>query len=88
MAMNEATRKFEELVVAGGIKHGDNPVLSWNVANAVIRRNTTGLMMLDKEQATERIDGLSAALNALAAAIADPTNSGASVYEERGLLTV
>lgn len=87
VTMNEPTRKFEELVLSGKIRHGDNPVLAWNVANAVARRNSTGLLMLDKEQATERIDGLAACLNALAASTVD-ADTGPSVYETRGLVFI
>jgi phage terminase large subunit-like protein len=85
VTMNEPTRRFEELLVSGKVRHGGNPVLGWNVANAVVRRNSTGLMHLDKESATERIDGLAATLNALAAANGC-TDNEPSVYESRGLL--
>lgn len=85
VTMNEPTVRFEELVLARKIRHGDNPILAWNVANAVLRRCSTGLVHLDKGQATERIDGLGACLNALAAAT-DCTDNEASVYESRGIL--
>lgn len=87
VTMNEPTRRFEELVLAGRVRHGDNPIAAWNVANAAIRRNSTGLMHLDKERATERIDGLAACLNSLAAATECPDNEP-SVYESRGLLFI
>jgi phage terminase large subunit-like protein len=88
VTMNEPTRRFEEIVLAQQVRHGDNPVLAWNVANAVIRRNTTGLMILDKEQAGERIDGLAACLNALAAMTTGDPDTGPSVYETRGVLHI
>jgi phage terminase large subunit-like protein len=88
LTMNEPMVRLEELIVEGKIRHGNNPILAWNVANAVVHRNRTGLMELDKAQATERIDGLSALLNALAAAVADPADHGPSVYESRGLLLI
>lgn len=87
--MSEPISKFEELVLSGGIAHGDNPILDWNVANAVVRNLRTGLRILDKENTTERIDGLSACLNALAGVIAnDGDGGGESVYESRGLLFI
>lgn len=86
VVMSEPLKKLEELVISREIRHGDNPVLSWNVANAVVSRGRTGLMCLDKEQATERIDGLAALLNSLAAAIPDAEEP--SVYETRGILVV
>ena len=64
VTMNEPMKRLEEMILSGAIHH-DNPVLDWNVANAVVRRNATGLMYLDKAQATERIDGLAALLDAI-----------------------
>lgn len=83
--MNEPTRRFEELVMGASVVHDGNPILAHNVASAVVRRNSTGLMHLDKEKATERIDGLAATLNAFAAST-DCTDNEASVYESRGII--
>jgi phage terminase large subunit-like protein len=85
--MNEPMVKLEELILAGLIRHGDNPLLSWAVANAVVKVNTTGLMCLDKASATERIDPLAALLNALKGAIDDPAY-GPSVYDTRGAILI
>jgi phage terminase large subunit-like protein len=85
LALNEAMKLLEELVLSGRIEHAGNPILAWNVANAVVSRTKTGLMVLDKEQATERIDGLAALVDALAAATAG-AESERSVYEEEGVL--
>lgn len=87
VTLNEAMVRLEELIIDRQIRH-DNPILDWNVQNAVVRRNSTGLMILDKEQASERIDGLSALINALAGAVSDPENNGPSVYEHRGVLVI
>jgi phage terminase large subunit-like protein len=83
VTLNEAMVRLEELVISRQVRC-DNPILAWNVANAVVRRNPTGLMHLDKSQASERIDGLQALVNALAGAVSDPDNLGPSVYETRG----
>lgn len=64
VTMNEPMKRLEEMIIAGIIRH-DNEILDWNVANAVVKVNSTGLMHLDKAQATERIDGLAALLNAI-----------------------
>ncbi len=87
VTLNEAMVRLEELILDRRIRH-DNPILDWNVANAVVRRTSTGLMHLDKEQASERIDGLSALIDALVGAVSDPEVFGPSVYETRGVLTV
>jgi phage terminase large subunit-like protein len=84
--MNESCVKLDELIASRKIRHGGNPILAWNAANAVLRRNHTGLVNLDKESATERIDGLAAVLNALAAMCSEPGDDGESVYNHRGIL--
>jgi phage terminase large subunit-like protein len=78
--------KLESLVLDRRLRHDGNPVLAWNVANAVVRKNPTGLMHLDKSELRRRIDGLSAVVDALAAATA--ADDEPSVYEQRGILTL
>lgn len=86
VTLNEPMVKLEDLIARRKLRHGGNPILAWNAQNAVVRRQSTGLMQLDKAHATERIDGLAALLDALRGAIDDPEESASSVYERRGLL--
>jgi phage terminase large subunit-like protein len=86
LSLNEACVRLEELVLSGKIEHGSNPVLDWNIANASLKRGTTGLIYPDRSSATERIDGLMALVYALAAYVSDPESYGPSVYESRGML--
>lgn len=88
ITLNEPMVRLEEMVAQRRIRHGGNPLLAWNVQNAVIRKQSTGLMLLDKAQAAERIDGLAALLDALRGAIDDPEGGNRSVYEQRGLLVI
>jgi len=88
VALNEAMVCLETLLLAGMIHHGGNPLLAWAVANAVVRINHTGLKCLDKSQATERIDALSALVMALAGMVSDPNSQPSSIYERRGVLTL
>lgn len=83
--LNESCVRLEEFVLSGKIEHGSNPVLNWNVANASLKRGSTGLIYPDRSSATERIDGLMALVYALAAYISDPESYSASVYEEHGI---
>jgi phage terminase large subunit-like protein len=85
VTMNEPTIKFEELVMAGKVRHGGDPILAWNVANASLTRTTTGLVHLSKESSTERIDGLAAVLNALAAMTSEPPGDEISDLQVRWL---
>lgn len=86
LSLNEPCVRLEELVLSGTIEHGSNPILNWNVANASLKRGSTGLVYPDRSSTTERIDGLMALVYALAAYISDPESYGASVYEQRGLI--
>lgn len=86
LPLNEACVRLEELVLSGKIEHGSNPILDWNIANASLKRGSTGLVYPDRSSATERIDGLMALVYALAAYVSDPESYGPSVYETRGLI--
>lgn len=67
--LNEPTLELERLVNAGKIRHGGHPVLAWNAQNATVRRNATGLILLDKSRSSGRIDGLAATVDAIAGMI-------------------
>jgi phage terminase large subunit-like protein len=56
---------FERSVLERRLVHPGNPVLSWNVANAVIQSDPAGNRKLDKQKARFRIDGAVAAAMAL-----------------------
>ncbi|MFO0960869.1 MAG: terminase TerL endonuclease subunit [Isosphaeraceae bacterium] len=79
-----ATKELERLVVAGQLRHGNHPVLTWSADNAEAKRDSNDNIRL---QATveERIDPLSRLVNAIAAKIATP-EAERSVYTDRGLL--
>lgn len=87
ITLNEAMVMLEAMILDGRLRHTGDPVLAWNVANAVVKRNPTGLLYLDKSGATRRIDGLAAAIDAVAAYIADGGEQP-SVYSERGILVL
>ncbi len=88
VTLNEACVYLEELVLSQRIEHGGNEILNWAVANCSLKRGTTGLVHPDKSSATERIDALSALINALAAMIADPENRSPCVYDTPGQLVL
>jgi phage terminase large subunit-like protein len=67
------------------IRHGGNPVLAWNVGNAVIRKDPAGNIKPDKEKAKDKIDGVIAAIMAIGRAVLKDQ----SVYSgERGFLSL
>lgn len=87
LALNGPTLEAERLVLARQIRHGDNPVLTWCASNVAIRKNASGLVMLDKAKSTGRIDGMAALVNAIAAATAGGESASAepSTYEDNDL---
>jgi phage terminase large subunit-like protein len=60
-SLNESTQGFREQVYSGNILYTYNPVLNFAMSNAVIRRNN-GLIKIDKDASTKRIDPVDAVL--------------------------
>lgn len=76
-SMSEPAKRFEELVVAGKLKHGGHPVLRWMVSNVAKREDPAGNIKPDKSASADRIDGVVASIMALGRAIvAEPENDG------------
>lgn len=69
--MNAPSREFERLVVEGKLRHDGNPVLKWNVANAAVVEKAEAILP-SKGKSSERIDGVVAAVMAIAAHMSDP----------------
>jgi phage terminase large subunit-like protein len=55
--MGPAIDALELAIVEGSIVHPNNPVLNWNMANAVAVMDPAGNRKLDKDKARFRIDG-------------------------------
>ena len=85
-SMSEPSKALERLVMSGELKHGGNPVLRWNAANAMIRMDPTGAIKPDKAKSTGRIDGVVAAVMAIGRHIV--SESRPSIYETEGVFTV
>lgn len=60
-SLNESTQGFREQVYSGNVQHLTNPLLNYAMSNAVIRRNN-GLIKIDKDATTKRIDPVDAVL--------------------------
>lgn len=60
-SLNESTQGFREQVYSGNIVYLYNPVLEFAMSNAMIRRNN-GLIKIDKDATTKRIDPVDAVL--------------------------
>jgi phage terminase large subunit-like protein len=84
--MAPALDAFEEAAIHGGFTHDGNPVLTWNITNAIVEADAAGNRKFNKAKSRMRIDGAVAAAMAfgLRSKLAD--TDGPSVYQERGLL--
>ena len=85
LSLAAPTAELECLSVSRALWHGGHPVLRWNASNVAVRQDPAGNIKPDKERSTERIDGISALVNALGRAM-QRGESERSVYEERGFL--
>lgn len=86
--MSPPTKELMKLVLEQKIAHGGNEVLSWMMDNVTVRTDPAGNIKMDKEKSTEKIDGAVATVMALDRAIRCGLNTGASVYDTRGLLFI
>ena len=68
------------------LNQSGHPVLLWMMDNIYIRTDPAGNVKADKEKSTEKIDGAVATIIGLDRAIRCGNNTGASVYDDRGIL--
>ncbi|GHU77485.1 hypothetical protein AGMMS49992_25480 [Clostridia bacterium] len=88
-SMSAPTNDLMRLTFSKCIAHDGHPVLRWNIDNIFIKTDPAGNIKVDKEKSTERVDGAVALIMALDRAVKrGGGNSGASVYDTRGLLIV
>lgn len=69
---NEPCRKCEELLMAHRLRHGGNPVARWMAGNVSIHTDGRGYKMPNRKKSTDKIDGITALLEALGMAITQP----------------
>lgn len=65
VSMAPAVDAAETLILDAKLKHGGNPILRWNAANAVVQLDPTGGRKLAKNRSIGRIDGLVALVMAI-----------------------
>ncbi|MBM3940445.1 MAG: terminase large subunit [SAR202 cluster bacterium] len=79
--LSDPTKEVERLLMRKAFRHGGNPVLRWNAANAVAVGDANENIKLDKRKSKERIDGMAAAVNATAESLAHrDTDAGMLIY--------
>lgn len=84
--LNAPSKELERLVLAKLIHHYGNPVIRWMVGNVMVVQDAMNNIRPDKKRSSEKIDGVTALLMAIAIARAS-TPEAPSVYETRGVRT-
>jgi phage terminase large subunit-like protein len=86
LSLSAPTKQLERLVKGRKLRHGNNPVLRWMAGNAIAVTDAADNVKLDKKRSRKKIDGMAALVNAIAAALADPSQG--SAHEHRRILMV
>lgn len=68
------TKDFRDQVYAGNVIHTNNPVLTYAVGNAVVKKDHNENIKLDKEKSVERIDPIASVINAYVRAMVIDNN--------------
>ena len=76
-SMSAPSKELEKLVWQGKLWHWGNPVLAWMASNAVADIDAAGNVKPSKAKSSEKIDGISALVTALALGIVRDANAGA-----------
>jgi phage terminase large subunit-like protein len=82
VSMTAPTVRFDELVRAGKLHHGADPVLRWMASNVSVELDAAGNIKPSRKKSTEKIDGIVATIMALGRAMVDVPNE--SAYKTRG----
>lgn len=67
--MSGPTKELLRLIASGLYRHGDNPLITWQAGNLIVRTNPAGNLKPDKSRSTDKIDSMVAAVMALDRAI-------------------
>ncbi|MEX1230060.1 MAG: terminase TerL endonuclease subunit [Planctomycetaceae bacterium] len=71
-SMNAPTKKLDELIRAGKIAHGNNPVFRWMAGNVSLEQDAADNWKPSKKKSIERIDGIVALIMGLDRATTQP----------------
>jgi phage terminase large subunit-like protein len=82
-SMTWPTKKLEEVVLSGRLRHGGNPVLRWMAGNVSIETDAADNWKPSKKKSRERIDGVVALIMALERATTHEAMTGPYFYWRR-----
>lgn len=83
-SMSAPSKELERLTLDRRLDHGGHPVLRWCAGNVAIATDAAGNIKPDKQNSTERIDGIVATVMGIGAALATQPE-GPSIYETQGI---
>ena len=85
-SLGPATKRLEELLLSTRLRHDGNPVMRWMFANIAIVTDGEGNVRISKKKSREKIDGISALVNAISQLLLFADEGGDSVYNQRGIV--
>lgn len=80
-SMSAPSKEFEKLILEEKLRHDPNPIMRWCLGNTALARDAADNVKPDKQRSKDRIDGVTAAVMAVAVAATTPTTT--SIYEIR-----
>jgi len=86
--MNPSLIEFERVIFEGILRHGNNPLLTWAIANCRTEADAAGNRKLSKQKSSGRIDPAVALAMAIGAITKAPPPPAPSVYESRGIISL
>lgn len=81
-SMGEPSKHFERLVFSGQLDHGGHPLLRWMAGNVAIRFDENLNFMPAKKRSAEKIDGIVAAVMAVAMTMTEPEDEQSSPWDD------
>ncbi len=85
MSLAAPSAELERLVLSGKLHHGAHPIMRWMAANVTVETDSSGNIRPSKSKSTERIDGVTSTVIALALAIGAEEGSA---YDDHGVLVI
>lgn len=81
-SFSNPTKELLRRVLSGTLRHGNNPVLTWNADNLMVITDAKLNVQPDKQKSTEKIDGIVSLIMGLDRLT---VNQGPSIYESGGI---
>jgi phage terminase large subunit-like protein len=81
-SLGAASKELERLTLKGALDCGQHPVMDWMAGNVAKHEDRNGNIMPDKGRSSEKIDGISALVNALAVAPVQVETVAASPWDD------